>query len=160
MEDFDSLYREYAVRVYKYIFSCCHSYDISEEITQETFYRAIKSIKNYNGSCKVDVWLCQIAKHIWYQILEKQHKKQTVELTEANSIATSSLEEDFIFAQEKMELFKQLQLLDANTREVIYLRLTGEFSFREIGEILGKEEIWARVTFYRGKQKIMKGRKL
>ncbi|MNV63609.1 hypothetical protein D3C71_1562130 [compost metagenome] len=57
-----------------------------------------------------------------------------------------------------MELFKQLHLLDPNTKEVLYLRLTGEFSFREIGEILGRDETWARVTFYRGKQKLMKGR--
>ncbi|GAF09185.1 hypothetical protein JCM16418_3305 [Paenibacillus pini JCM 16418] len=71
---------------------------------------------------------------------------------------TAATESNFIFAQDKMDLFKQLHLLDPNTKEVMYLRLTGEFSFREIGEILGRDETWARVTFYRGKQKLMRGR--
>lgn len=131
---------------------------LAEEITQETFYRAIKSIHRYDGSCKVYVWLCQIAKHVWYQELDKRRKSSSDVLEDPSFTDSNSPESQFILAQNKMDLFKQLHLLDPNTKEVLYLRLTGEFSFREIGEILGRDETWARVTFYRGKQKLMKGR--
>ncbi|GAB6991918.1 RNA polymerase sigma factor [Paenibacillus pini] len=157
MQDTEELYREYSTQVYKFVYSFCHNHLIAEEITQETFYRAMKSLHNYDGTCKVYVWLCQIAKHVWYQELDKQNKRQTVELEES-MLDTAATESNFIFAQDKMDLFKQLHLLDPNTKEVMYLRLTGEFSFREIGEILGRDETWARVTFYRGKQKLMRGR--
>ncbi len=158
MQDIEQLYKEYAKQVYKYLFSICHSEHIAEELTQETFLRAIKSIKTYDGTCKIYVWLCQIAKHIWYQELAKKTKAQITELDQEIPSVEYSVEENIILRDEKMSLFKELHLLDEPMREVMYLRLTGEFNFREIGEILGKDETWARVTFYRGKQKIMKGR--
>lgn len=68
-----------------------------------------------------------------------------------------NLEESYLQSLDKLTLFKKLHDLDALVREVVYLRLTGELSFAEIGEIMGKTENWARVTFYRGKQKIVKG---
>lgn len=158
MQDTEELYREYSTQVYKFVFSLCHHHLLAEEITQETFYRAIKSIHRYDGTCKVYVWLCQIAKHVWYQELDKQKKRPSDTLEDPSLTDSSTTESQFILAQDKMELFKQLHLLDPNTKEVLYLRLTGEFTFREIGEILGRDETWARVTFYRGKQKLMKGR--
>ena len=158
MQDIEQLYKEYAKQVYKYLFSLCHSEQMAEELMQETFFRAIKSIRTFDGTCKIYVWLCQIAKHIWYQELEKNNRTQTTELLPEIPSAEHSLEENIILREGKMSLFKELHLLAEPMREVMYLRLTGEFSFREIGEILGRDETWARVTFYRGKQKIMKGR--
>lgn len=158
MQEIEQLYKEYAKQVYKYLLSLCHSEQMAEELMQETFYRAIKSIKTYNGTCKVYVWLCQIAKHIWYQELSTNKRAQVSELTNEMPSGEHSVEESIILHDEKMGLFKQLHLLEEPMREVMYLRLTGEFGFREIAEILGKDETWARVTFYRGKQKIMKGR--
>ena len=158
MQDIEQLYKEYAKQVYKYLFSLCHSEQMAEELMQETFFRAIKSIKTYDGTCKVYVWLCQIAKHIWYQELAKNNRTQIIELSPEIPSAEHSVEENIILRAGKMNLFKELHLLAEPMREVMYLRLTGEFSFREIGEILNKDETWARVTFYRGKQKIMKGR--
>lgn len=158
MTDIEQLYKEYARQVYKYIFSLCHDEHLAEELMQETFYRALKSLDNYDGTCKVYVWLCQIAKHIWYQMLARNNKTQTTELSPEIPAAGHSVEDNVILRDGKMSLFKELHLLPEPMREVMYLRLTGEFSFKEIGEILGKDETWARVTFYRGKQKIMKGR--
>ena len=71
--------------------------------------------------------------------------------------AEESTEEKVILNDEKITLYKNLQKLDEKTREVIYLKITGELSFKEIGEILNKTENWARVTFYRGKQKLKEG---
>ncbi|MHB8125356.1 MAG: RNA polymerase sigma factor [Desulfitobacteriaceae bacterium] len=158
MQDIEQLYKEYAKQVYKYLFSLCHSEQIAEELMQETFFRALKSLRTYDGTCKIYVWLCQIAKHIWYQELAKNKRTQITELSSEIPSAEHSVDENIILRDGKMSLFKDLHMLAEPMREVMYLRLTGEFSFREIGEILSKDETWARVTFYRGKQKIMKGR--
>lgn len=154
----DKVYREYAKGVYKYLLSICHNGDTAEELTQETFYRAVKSVEKYDGSCKMFVWLCQIAKHVWYKELEKRKKHGGYTdggFAENTLLADgASVEENAVLAEEKMRLFKAMQKLDERSREVVYLRLTGEFSFREIGEILGMDEVCARVTFYRGKVRI------
>lgn len=150
------VYKEYAQQVYKYLLSLCHDADTAEEFTQETFYRAVRTIKNYDGSCKLYVWLCQIAKHVWYKELENR-KKQTQPLEDTLKDAQTDLERNEVLRCDKMELFKAMQNLESIQREVVYLRLTGEFSFKEIGDILKKDETWARVTFYRAKQRLKNG---
>ena len=153
MQNMDEIYEECFETVYKYLFCLTHNSDISEELTQETFYRAIKKIDTYNGKCKISVWLCQIAKHLWYNQCRKN--KRIVNTDETFDIEDpQNLEEQFIAGEEKVLLYKKMQNLDEKTREVMYLRITGELSFKEIGEILGKTENWARVTFYRGKSKL------
>lgn len=153
MQNMDEIYEECFETVYKYLFCLTHNSDISEELTQETFYRAVKKIDTYNGKCKISVWLCQIAKHLWYNQCRKN--KRIVDTDETFDIEDpQNLEEQFIADEEKVSLYKKMQNLDEKTREVMYLRITGELSFKEIGEILGKTENWARVTFYRGKSKL------
>lgn len=153
MQNMDEIYEECFETVYKYLFCLTHNSDISEELTQETFYRAVKKIDTYNGKCKISVWLCQIAKHLWYNQCRKN--KRIVNTNETFDIEDpQNLEEQFIAGEEKVSLYKKMQNLDEKTREVMYLRITGELSFKEIGEILGKTENWARVTFYRGKSKL------
>lgn len=152
-----AVYNEYAGQVYKYLLSLCHNSDTAEELTQETFYRAVKSIKNYDESCKLYVWLCQIAKHVWYKELERRNKNNTQPLEDTLTDVNMDLENSDVLRSDKMELFKAMQRLEPIQREVVYLRLTGEFSFKEIGDILDKDETWARVTFYRAKQKLKRG---
>ncbi len=145
--------------VYKYLFCLTHNAEISEELTQETFYQATKGIKNFRGDCKISVWLCQIAKRLWYKELGK--KKNTIVPLETidNEIKSQDdIERDYLINIEKVEIFKLLHNFDVITREVMYLRLMGELSFAEIGDIMGRKETWARVTFYRGKQELVKGR--
>ena len=153
MQNMDEIYEECFETVYKYLFCLTHNSDISEELTQETFYRAVKKIDTYNGKCKISVWLCQIAKHLWYNQCRKN--KRIVDTDETfDKEDPQNIEEQFIAGEEKVLLYKKMQNLDEKTREVMYLRITGELSFKEIGEILGKTENWARVTFYRGKSKL------
>ena len=153
MQDIEKIYEQYFEIVNKYLFCLTHNNDISEELTQETFYKAVKKINTYKGECKISVWLCQIAKNSWYDYCKKNKNilKLGEELLEVND---SSPEEKIISNDEKILLYRKLQLLDDKTREVIYLRITGELSFKEIGIILNKTENWARVTFYRGKNKL------
>ena len=154
MQDIEEIYKKYFVTVYKYLFCLTQNSDISEELTQETFYRAVKKIDTFKGNCKISVWLCQIAKNLWYDEYKKQTKIKSLDEEEAFLVAIENTEDIAISNNIKLDLFKKMQLLDNQTKEVMYLRLTGELSFKEIGDVLNKTENWARVTFYRGKQKL------
>ena len=155
MQDIEKIYEEYFETVNKYLFCLTHNSDISEELTQETFYKAVKKIDTYKGECKISVWLCQIAKNLWYDQCRKN--KNIINIDEndlINKHMIDTLDEQIISNDEKILLYKKMQSLDEKTREVMYLRITGELSFKEIGIILDKTENWARVTFYRGKNKL------
>lgn len=143
---------EYGIFVFKYLMSLCRDAETAEELTQETMYRAIRSSGRFDGSCKVSTWLCQIAKHCWYQELEKrQRRKKEPKLLES----TDTPEEVCCRKEQTIAVMKAVHILEENAKEVFLLRSTGGFSFREIGEICGRNENWARVTYYRAKQKIM-----
>lgn len=156
MKDMEQIYEKYMPQVYKYLFSLCHNTHLTEELTQETFYQAMKSIDNFRGDCKLYVWLCQIAKRLWYKELKKEAREKPSELTEEIPAVEQNPEVSVIQKVEVIEMYKILHTFEEPLREVMYLRLNGNFSFKEIGEILSRDENWARVTFYRGKQRIRK----
>ena len=155
MEEMVEIYRKYMPQVYNFLFSLCHDAHLSEELTQETFFQALKSIDSFRGDCKIYVWLCSIAKHLWYKELKKKDREVVAEYVEETTCQKIT-ENSAIQKMEVIELYKKLHLLEEPVREVMYLRLNGDFTFKEIGEIMGKDENWARVTFYRGKQRISK----
>lgn len=157
MFEMDAAYREYAVMVYKFLLSLCYEEELAEELTQETFYQAVRSVDRYDGSCKVSTWLCQIAKHLWYREMERRKRKGTSELTADMESLEKPVEEQLTLKEEKMELFRKVHVLDEISKGIVLLRVTGAFSFKEIAELFGKNENWARVTYYRAKQKILKG---
>lgn len=157
MFDMDAAYREYAVMVYKFLLSLCYEEELAEELTQEIFYQAVRSVDRYDGSCKVSTWLCQIAKHLWYREMERRKRKGTSELTADMESLEKPVEEQLLVKEEKMELFRKVHVLDEISKEIVLLRVTGAFSFKEIAELFGKNENWARVTYYRAKQKLLKG---
>ena len=156
--DMKKICEEYYQTVYGYLVTITgRDYDFAEELTQETFYRAIKNANKFRGDCKMSTWLCQIAKYTFYQYLEKKNRKKEVSMdTVIETAAKQQLEKEYISNEQKLEIYKKIQKLESPTKDVLMLRLSGELSFREIGEILGKTENWARVTFYRGKQIIGK----
>ena len=161
MNDMDQVYRQHAQTVYKFLLSQCHDADLAEELTQETFYQAVKSIGRFDGSCKLSTWLCQIARHLWYQHLEKHREERTMtrplaETPPEDDPAVPSAEEETSARQGHLDLLRQIHDLPDPMREVVYLRAFGGLSFREIGDVLGKTENWARVTFFRGKERLRK----
>ena len=156
MDDMDAIYRSHAQTVYKFLLAQCRDPDLAEELTQETFYRAVCSIDRFDGSCKLSVWLCQIAKHLWYQHLRKR-QKETVPLETAPETPVPSAEDGVLDQEGRLTLLRQIHRLPEPQREVIYLRAFGNLSFREIGDVLGKTVNWARVTFYRTKEKLRNG---
>ena len=154
MQNIEEIYKEYSTSVYKYLFCLTQNREVSEDLTQETFAIAVKNIKKFRGECKLSVWLCQIAKHLWYKELKKKNNNISLEDINENVLYDDNLEENYFRKEDSIKLFKDMQKLDEKSREVMYLRMVGNLSYDEIGEILGKTSNWARVTYYRAKQKI------
>ena len=156
MKNIEDIYKEYANLIKNYIFVITRDRELSEEIMQDTFVAAINGINKFRGDCEISVWLCSIAKKILFKKLKKNNSSNIISIDELEIEDKRQVEDEYIKNSNKLKLYEALQNLDANTREVMYLRLTGELSFREIGSILHKSENWARVTFFRGKQKLNK----
>ena len=154
MEDMSRLYQQHAQTVYKFLLAQCRDAHLAEELTQETFYQAIRSVDRFNGSCKVSVWLCQIAKHLWYQHLRK-HRREAAEGPPETVLPPA--EEETLAQEGQLELLRKIHALSPDAREVVYLRSFGGLSFREIGDVCGRTETWARVTFYRSKELLRTG---
>lgn len=153
MQFTDQIYQKYARTVYKYLLSLTCSEEIAEELTQETFYQAVRSIERYDESCSISTWLCAIAKN---QLLSYQRKHPVLENLDDHDQAVQSAEKDMLDSENRVELLRKLHLCPEPFREILYLRIFGNLSFKEIGEIMGRTENWARVTFYRGKEKLRK----
>lgn len=154
----EELYRENSKIVYHFLLSLCHDSILAQDLTQETFLRAYQSLNRYDESCKISTWLCQIAKHLYYQHIAK-HKHEVLPQNMAEGTENSPTEDAAINRLELLHVLKELQKLPEQMREVIYLRAAAELSFREIGEVLGRSENWARVNFYRGKELLLKATK-
>ena len=156
MESVEEIYNKYANAVKKYIFCITKDINLAEDIMQETFVVAINQINKFRGDCEISVWLFSIAKKILYKKTKKNSIYNMVPIDEFELADNISIEEDCINKDNKLKLFEALQKLDPNTREVMYLRLTGDLTFKEIGKILNRTESWTKVTFFRGKQKLIK----
>ena len=150
--DMEQVYREHSRLVYRYLLSRTKDADVAEELTQETFYRAVKGSERFDGSCRVSTWLVGIAKNLLRERLRRQPES---ELTEA-AMAAAAAESEALSSLTRLELLQRLHSLPEPAREVVYLRSFGGFSFKEIGEATGNSEHWARVTFYRAKERLNK----
>ena len=158
MQSMEEIYRQHAQTVYRYLCSLTGDEDLSEALTQETFAQAVSSIGRFDGSCKVSTWLCAIAKN-QLMAYRRRHPLQDSldELAETGTAPAGtapSPEEETVAAERKRRLYAAIHDSPEPAREVLYLRLLGGLSFREIGDVLGQSENWARVTFYRGKEKL------
>ena len=118
--DMEVIYQKYSRLVYGFLYSHTHNSEWSEEITQETFLKASMSISRYDASCKLSVWLCQIAKHILWQELRKKNRFKMVELTDDLPDVSISEGETFVIQQEnKIELYRAIHLLSDPESEVV-----------------------------------------
>ena len=153
MQSMDEIYQQYAQMVYKFLLSRTCNPDLSEELTQETFYQAIRTIDRFDASCQLSTWLCAIAKNVYHT---RQRKHPEVGTMEEYTKTCDSAEKDVLQSMDRIELMKKLHLCPEPFREILYMRLFGDLSFKEIGEIMGRSEKWARVNFYRGKEKLRK----
>lgn len=155
MQYVEELYNRYFHDVRLYIKALSHSDDIAEEITQETFFKAMKSIGSFKGGCDVRVWLCQIAKNTYLTYCKRSGRFTGEEADDALPDTAASVEERLIDKAETMAVHKILHKLEEPYKEVFSLRIFSELTFAQIAEVFGKTESWARVTFHRAKLKII-----
>ena len=155
MKDFEEIYKLYYPQVYRFVMSLCNNSNLAEEITQETFFRALKGIDGYRGDCKLSVWLFQIAKNLYFTQRKKEERFSSENETElSNTPDVLNVEEIIENKQLALKIHEVLHLIPEPYKEVFWMRAFGELSFAEIGKIHGKTESWARVTFHRAKLKI------
>ena len=150
----EELYKQNAKIVYHFLYTRCKDEALAEELLQDTFLKAFESLERFDGSCKISTWLCQIARHLLYQHWEKEKKASFEELTEA-VVAKSDTEQQVLHKVELSEVLEALNRLPVDVAQVVKLRAMSDLSFKEIGEILGKSENWARVTFFRAKKQLL-----
>ncbi len=155
MKDFEKIYSEYYDSVFRYVLSLCRNEQWAEEITQEAFFKALKSIDTFRGECKLSVWLCQIAKNTFYTAAKRQQRQTDYPL---ELIPYDETIEQKIYDKETaFQIHKLLHTLEEPYKEVFWMRTFGELPFKEIGILFGKTESWARVTYHRAKMKIKEG---
>lgn len=150
--NFEDIYKKYYSSLNKYLFSLTQNEDLAEELTQETFFKALKNINKYDEKYKMLTWLCQIGKNTYYSLYKKSKRNEVLDdsiLSEENVII-----DKIIDSETNKELLKIVHSLDEPFKEVFTLRTYGELSFKDISDIFGKTESWARVVFYRAKLKI------
>lgn len=150
----EELYQLYFKDVFLYVKALSKDGHIAEEITQETFFKAIKSINSFKGDCDIRVWLCQIAKNTYYTYCKKTKRLMPVEEIEEQTNRQPSLESKVLEKEQAVAIHKILHNLEEPYKEVFHLRVFGELSFKDIGEVFGKTESWSRVTFHRAKLKV------
>ena len=158
MTDFEKVYKEYFNDVYLYIRRLSGDEHIAEEITSETFFKALKTIDSFRGECEIRVWLCQIAKNSFYTYIKKNSKIQNVEETELVNLPdnNNNVADEVTSKLQAFEIQKVLHEIDEPYREVFMWRVYAELSFKEIASIFNKNENWACVTYHRARNQIKK----
>ena len=150
---FDEIYRTYFDPVYRYVLSLSGNPHTAEEITQETFFKALRSLDSFEGRSSLITWLCAIARHLWQS---EGRKKHAVSIDESAEVPDPSMgpEEAIVRQDESLRVHRLLHHLDEPYREVFTLRTLGQLSFRDIGELFGKSDNWACVVYHRARAKI------
>ena len=154
-ESFDEIYQSHFDPVYRYVLSLSRDPHVAEEITQETFFKALRSLDQFRGDSSIKSWLCAIAKNIW---ISEQRKKNAQPIDEASALPDPGVspEESIMRQDESMRIHRLLHRLDEPYREVFTLRTLGQLSYRDIGDLFGKSENWACVVYHRARTKLKK----
>ena len=152
MTEFEYIYEKNYPIVYKYVLSLCRNVSMAEEITQEAFVKAMEHMGQFDGKCQLYVWICQIAKNTYFTYLRKQ--KRFLSEHQVLVEAEENLEDRFLEKETAKQIYKLMDQLQSPYKEVFSLRVFGELSFSQIGELYGKTDSWARLVYYRAKKRL------
>ena len=155
MQDLDRIYQDNFIKVYRYILSMSGDPHLAEDITQETFFKAMQKLDRFRGDCSLTTWLCRIARNQYLNQKSRQtHYQDLVRQHPPESINASSAEQELIRQEQQAEIIAAMQKLEEPYKEVLSLRMYSELSFKEIGKLFGKNDSWARVIYHRAKLKV------
>lgn len=152
MQEFEAVYTQYYLRVYKYVLTLCREPGMAEEITQDAFFRAFQNIEKFKGNCEISTWLCEIARNCYFSHLKRMRTQRKYSGDETQP--TVYPEEKLLKTEQAYDLHRILHGLKEPYKEVFWLKTFGELSFKQIAGLFEKSENWARVTYYRAKLKI------
>ncbi len=156
MGTFNKIYEEYARPVHGFLLRLTRNEELAEELLQETFYQALQHIDRFEGRCSLYTWLCQIGKNAWYKELRRSRRYSDEKMEDLVVADTKmSVEEQIILKDEFARVQRAIQKLDEPYKDVFILHAIGEVKLVEIAAVYGKSESWARMTFFRAKQKIV-----
>ena len=156
MADFEKIYDTYFNDVYLYILRLSGNKHIAEEITSDTFFKAMKAINSFRGDCDVRVWLCQIAKNSYFSYIKKSSRTEQIDESELQEIhdSTPSIADNYVRKEESERIKSVLHNMKDPYKEVFMWRIYAELSFKQIAQIFGKTENWACVTYHRARKMI------
>ena len=149
----EKLYEAFYMKVFSYVMTLAKDRNDAEEITQETFFRAISTEKSFKGESESFTWLCAIAKNIFIDE-KRRYARQDDEPGEDLPDTNQGIEEKLTDKASLLKIHSILHQMEEPYKEVFQLRIFGELSFQQIGSIFGKTETWARVTYHRARMKI------
>ena len=151
MTEFESIYRRYFTDVELYLRAICHDAHLAEELTEQVFFQALKALPKFRGDCDIRTWLCAMARNCYLSHLRKT--KPTEDISEIQiPDPKQAVEEQVADKQQAMQIHRILHDLPEPYKEVFTLRVLGELSFKQIGEIFGKSDNWACVTYHRARK--------
>lgn len=156
MDEFERIYRVYFQDVYRFVRRLSGDEATAEEITSETFFKAMQAIDRFRGESDLRVWLCQIAKNLYYTELRKRGRLTALDDPQAlaQPAPEASPEERAADAADAAQIERLVRALPDPYREVFQLRVFAELPFERIGAMYGKSANWACVTYHRARQKI------
>ncbi len=156
MTEFEEIYRTYFDDVYRYVRKLSGDESIAEEITSEAFFKAMRGVSGFRGDCDISVWLCQIAKNCYYTYLKKARQTNRIDDAELSKLPSeeSTIEEQYMRREEAARIRTVLHHASEPYKEVFMWRVFAELSFQQIGQLFGKSENWACVTYHRAKTMI------
>ena len=154
MQEFEALYKEYYVQVYKYVLKLCKDKELAEEITQEAFFKVLKSSSKFKGECKFSVWVCQIAKNTFLSYIKKNKYRAEFSIDALTLEVEDNPENKAVDKVMVSKIYEILETMDEPYKEVFWQRTICELSFGEIAKHHKKSENWARVTYHRAKMRI------
>ena len=152
LDDLEKLCNLHYKYVKSYALSLCLNEALAEDITQETFYNAIKKIDTFKNDCKIETWFCSIARNIY---LNSKRRKQTENISDyPNLVADSNLEDNVIKDENVKRILAEAVKLETPYKEVFYMKTLGDMPYSTIADVFSKTENWARVTYFRAKKQI------
>ncbi len=157
MDEFTHLYKKYRNQIYRYLFCLSGDKSAAEELTQETFLQAFQSIHRFKGNSKVSTWLFQIAKYTFYSYIRKNNKvEQTADASELENELMDKNTPEVLYEEKEssIQALAAIKELRQPQQDIVILRLYNELSFSEIGDIFSRSDQWARVNFYRAKNRL------
>ena len=142
MKDFEKIYSEHYDAVFLYVLSLCRDEAWAEEITQEAFFKGLKTIDTFRGECKLNVWLCQIAKNTFYTAAKRRQRQVDYPLEMISS--DESIGQKIYDKETAFQIHKLLHNIEEPYKEVFWMHTFYDVDFETLNrEISSIHHFWS-----------------